>query len=55
MKIELNKRPQGENTREGQGRTFISPNLIKETVRLDRDGNEIDPRTKQIIRKAEDK
>lgn len=30
---------------------FISPNLIKQSVRLDAYGNEIDPVTKQIIRK----
>lgn len=36
-------------TREEQGRTFIAANLKKETMRLDRFGNEIDPRTKQII------
>ena len=30
---------------------FIAPNLIKESVMLDAFGNEIDPVTKQIIRR----
>jgi len=47
--------PTGE--REGvinKGKTVISPNLKKESVMLDRNGNVIDPRTKQIINKAEE-
>jgi hypothetical protein len=34
---------------------FIAQNLIRESVMLDAHGNEIDPATKQIIRKDEDK
>jgi len=34
------------------GKVVISPNLKRETVMLDRNGNEIDPRTKQIIKKV---
>jgi hypothetical protein len=33
---------------------FIDPNPRKEREMLDRDGNVIDPRTKQIIRRKED-
>ncbi len=36
-----------------QGSVVISPNLKREKVYLDKDGNEIDPKTKQIIRRAE--
>jgi hypothetical protein len=32
----------------------ISPNLIKTSERIDMNGNVIDPRTKQIIRKADE-
>ena len=34
-------------------KVVISPNLIREKEMLDKFGNVIDPRTKQIIRKAE--
>ena len=33
---------------------FIDPNPVRVREMLDRDGNVIDPRTKQIIKKAED-
>ena len=33
------------------GKTIISPNLQKESVRVDENGNVIDPRTKRVIRK----
>jgi hypothetical protein len=39
---------------QGQKRTFVDPNPRKEKEMLDRDGNVIDPRTKQIIKKVED-
>lgn len=32
-----------------KGRVGISPNLIKNSVRVDINGNEIDPKTKEII------
>lgn len=35
-------------------RVVIARNLAKERETLDRDGNVIDPRTKQIIKRAED-
>lgn len=41
-----------QGTREGTGRTVIAANIIKESVMLDRFGNEIDPKTKQIIRQT---
>lgn len=50
MKINIReqKTPSSSNT-------FISPNLIKESMRIDQFGNEIDPRTKQIIKRNNDK
>ena len=36
----------------GQKSTFIDPNPRREREMLDKDGNVIDPRTKQIIRRA---
>lgn len=48
MKINTN---QGAAGRQGVG---ISPNLIRNRVMVDIDGNEIDPRTKEIITKAEE-
>ena len=38
----------------GRPRVVIDPNPRKERERLDKDGNIIDPRTKEIIKKAED-
>ncbi len=35
------------------GGTFIAQNLKKESIMLDKDGNQIDPRTKQIINQNE--
>jgi hypothetical protein len=37
-----------------QGRVVISQNIQKVSERVDMYGNVIDPRTKQIIKKAED-
>jgi len=37
----------------GRSKVSISPNLIRVSERLDKDGNVIDPRTRQIIRLAE--
>ena len=34
------------------GGVYISPNLIKNSEMIDEFGNVIDPRTKQIIKKA---
>lgn len=50
-KIDFGQNPQPKPE---QRRTFISPTLIKERVMLDRDGNQIDPKTKQIIKLAKD-
>lgn len=38
-----------------RGRVVISTNPVREREMLDIDGNVIDPRTKRIIRKAENK
>lgn len=35
-------------------KVVISPNLIKTSERIDMNGNVIDPRTKQVIRKADE-
>ena len=37
-----------------RGRVVISPNPIKVSERLNQNGDVIDPRTKMVIRKAED-
>lgn len=37
-----------------KGKVVIAQNLIRERVMLDKDGNEINPRTKEIIRKADE-
>ena len=60
MKIDTHKLQQRLQTNEREGTingggTYISPNLIKESVTLDKDGNEIDWRTKQIIKRNGDK
>lgn len=55
MKINL-PQPGGIAERSGkvkQGGVYISPNLKRESVMLDRNGNQIDPRTKQVIKLAE--
>ena len=47
---------QTQETRVGTQRsTFIDPNPVRVREMLDKDGNVIDPRTKQIIRKADEK
>lgn len=54
MKINLN--PIGtprDNSPRRQGGTYISNNIIRTSVFLDKDGNEINPRTKQIIKRVE--
>ncbi len=33
-----------------RGGTFVSANPVKTRVMIDKDGNQIDPRTKQIIK-----
>lgn len=43
--------PQPQNQR---GRVVISMNPVKQKVFIDIDGNEIDPRTKRIIRLEKD-
>jgi hypothetical protein len=39
---------------QGERRTFISPHPRKEREMLDKDGNVINPITKQIIKRAEE-
>ena len=49
MEIQTQERAVQKN---GGGRVTIATNLIRESERFDRDGNVIDPRTKQIIKPA---
>lgn len=50
MQINQNHKVVGSSQRS----VIIDPNPKKEREMLDKDGNVIDPRTKQIIKKAED-
>jgi hypothetical protein len=43
-----------DRIKQEQPRVVISPNPIKIKIRVDQFGNQIDPQTKQIIKKAED-
>lgn len=52
MKVNHNGITERETTLK-QNNVVISPNLKKESEMIDRNGNVIDPRTKQIISKAE--
>jgi hypothetical protein len=38
-----------------RGSVYISPNLKRQSVMLDRNGNEIDPRTKRILKHNQEK
>lgn len=53
MKVNHGQIEERESVRKPGG-VVISPNLIRETERLDRDGNVIDPRTKQIIKRKDE-
>ncbi len=55
MKIDMGQKTRpDEGEQQNQGKTVISQNLVRTSVFLDAHGNQIDPRTKQIIRKAEE-
>lgn len=54
INIGQNNPQKGMQSRSGkipQGATVISNQLIKKSVMIDRDGNQIDPITKQIIKR----
>jgi hypothetical protein len=54
MKINVtNRNVESERTVKKQPSVVIAQNLVRESVMLDRFGNQIDMRTKQIINKAE--
>ncbi len=53
MKVNINNIGERERTINTGGNVVIASNIKKESVMLDRNGNEIDPRTKQIINNAE--
>ncbi len=55
MKVNTNQQQRvSEQSKSGGKSTFIDPNPRRERETLDKYGNVIDPRTKQIIKKAED-
>lgn len=56
MEIKFGQKPKGEPVAQAQpqGRVTISTNPVKQKVFIDIDGNEINPRTKQIIRLEKD-
>jgi hypothetical protein len=54
MKIKLSQPPQGmksETKKIGVGGTFISPNLVKKSVVVNKDGDYIDLATKKVIKR----
>lgn len=53
MKINLDTGIREREATHKPGSTVIAQNLIRERVMLDSEGNTIDPRTKQIIKRAE--
>jgi len=53
MKIQTRERVIGAAS-QGNSSTVISANPVREREMLDRHGNVIDPRTKQIIKRAQD-
>ena len=42
------------NSNPEQGKVVLATNFVRSRVMLDKDGNEIDPRTKQIIKQADE-
>ncbi len=51
MKINFGQQPEGQHHPQ-ERKTFIAQNLIRKSVMLNANGDEIDPRTKQVIRRA---
>lgn len=54
-KINLPGQVTGRSAVVERGGVYISPNLKRQSVMLDRNGNEIDPRTKKILKYNNDK
>lgn len=56
MQIDLGKKQTeaAQGAQSSRGRVVVSPNPVKNKVFIDIDGNEIDPRTKRIIRLEKD-
>lgn len=55
MQINIGQPNPNRDNSPQQGGTFIDWNNMKrERIMLDRDGNEIDPKTKQIIKRNDD-
>lgn len=50
MEINIQNKPAPQPNR---GRVVVSRHPVRERVMIDRDGNEIDPKTKQIIKRAD--
>jgi hypothetical protein len=53
MKINVNTPEKLAVPPSNRGKVVLAQTMIRERVMLDRDGNEIDPKTKQIIRSAD--
>ena len=54
MQVQINKpKEQVAVPTSNEGKVVLSKNPIRTKVWLDKDGNEIDPKTKQIIKKNE--
>lgn len=54
MKVDFGQQKEEAPPQPQQGRVEVSPNPVRYRVRIDINGNEIDPRTKQIIRLEKD-
>lgn len=54
MQLDIHKKQEAAPNAPQRGKVVVSMNPQRERVRLDIDGNEIDPRTKKIIRLAKD-
>lgn len=50
----LQKQKEAVQATPQRGKVVVSMRPVRESIRLDIDGNQIDPRTKQIIKLAKD-
>lgn len=53
MKVNIQNGIKEQQKVVSQSKTFVAQNVKRTSVFLDRNGNEIDPRTKQIIKRAD--
>ncbi len=56
QKPQPNTNPQPNNVpaQPEQGKVVLAQHMVRTRVMLDKNGNEIDPRTRQIIKKADE-